>query len=452
VFDTDVFSKLLALMFSFGILLAALAFKEKTKSWSSPPVVFAAFWFLFTFIPLIGMFDTPINPFSVLFILGCVIAFGSTCIFFPWEKAKILNMQNAKLDENMYSGQVLSSCFYVIQISVVGCILMNLSIQGYSPDEFIFDLFGTANRYLVARYEGRIEPNIFSQIGVVFNYTGVCIGGLIISSRKSNFRKLLVIAYSFIPSALHMLIYADKGTLFLCASLFYGGVIVARTMLGDTSLTNKTTNRIVFIAFLVLIPILFASFMARGIGGGTSAETTEKLKFYMNSYAFGHLYAFSDWFSSITTGVTRATYRNVGDYTYGLYTFMAPFKFFGDTTYIPDGYYDEYYNYNDLIQSNIFTIFRGLIQDFSMGGAIAFMAYAGLLFNFTYYRLLTIKKPIFSAAMYICMAGFIYSSFLISIMVWNSIFAIYIAVSLLLFANNIFYQGESRTNNTKSPL
>lgn len=328
---------------------------------------------------------------------------------------------------------------------------MNLSIQGYSPDEFIFDLYGTANRYLVARYDGKIEPNIFSQMGVVLNYTGVCIGGLIISSRKSNVRKLLVIAYSFVPSALHMLIYADKGTLFLCVSLFYGGVIVSRTMIGDTSLTNKTTNRIAFVALLVLIPILFASFMARGIGDGTSAETIERLKFYMNSYAFGHLYAFSDWFSSITSGETRATYRNHGDYTYGLYTFMAPFKFFGDTTYIPDGYYDEYYNYNNLIQSNIFTMFRGLIQDFSMFGTLVFMAYAGLLFNYAYYRLLTIKKPIFSAATYICMAGFIYSSFLISIMVWNSIFAIFVAISLLLIFNKIFYRANNGSEKIAPP-
>ncbi|VVN65084.1 hypothetical protein PS691_00043 [Pseudomonas fluorescens] len=367
-------------------------------------------------------------------------------MFFPWGFAIAANKLKLKESPTLYSGKLFSLTFYCMQTSVVACILANLSIQGFSPADFFSDLLGTANKYLVARYDGKITPNIYAQLGVALNYTGVCIGGMIVGNRKNIFRKLIVFAMSFIPSALHMLIYADKGTLFLCAALFYGGVIIARTHAGDTDLTNKKTNRIALVSVLVLFPILLASFMARGIGDGTTSQTIERLQYYMSSYAFGHLYAFSDWFSSITSGESRSIFYNSSGYTYGLYTFMAIFKFFGDTTYIPDGYYEEYYNFNDLIQTNIYTMYRGLIQDFSFVGALVYMACSGILFNLAYYRLLTSKKPVFSAALYICMIGYIYSTFLISIMTWNSIFAVFVVLSLIFMANCIFNELGKRSS------
>ncbi|UQS91394.1 oligosaccharide repeat unit polymerase [Pseudomonas chlororaphis subsp. piscium] len=313
--------------------------------------------------------------------------------------------------------------------------LANLAIQGYSPYEFVTDLTGTANRYLADRYNGQIKPNIFSQLGVVLNYTANCIAGLIIAD-KSKLKKTLIFLCSFIPAGLHMVIYADKGTLFLCAAFFYSGVLVARMHAGNFSITNKTTNRVILISLALLFPILIISFLARGIGDGTTEETIEKLKYYFSSYAFGHYYALSDWFSSVYSGYSIMEYDSLQENTYGLYTFMAIFKAMGDTTYFPDGYYDEYYNYHNIIQSNIYTIYRGLINDFTMVGSLIYFIITGFLFNFSYLAMLKARKPVFSVALYMCFAAYTYSSFIISIMTWNSIFAVFVAVCLILGVNS----------------
>lgn len=340
----------------------------------------------------------------------------------------------------LYHGPFLTFCFYTMQLTVLFCILMNLKTQGYEPGEFVDDLFGTAYRYLNDRYNGRIIPNLYAQIGIVLNYTGVCIGGIVITTRRGLFGKLIVFILSFVPAALHMAIYADKGTLFLCASLFYGGVLLTRIHKGDTSLTNRKTNRIFLICFVLLLPVLLASFMARGIDEGTNEEAVDKLLFYIASYAFGHLYAFSDWFSNLTYGESMNVYFNQEHYTNGLFTFMSIFKTLGLPADVPDGYYDEYYNYQNIIQSNIYTLFRGAIQDFSFAGAYLYLLITGAALNFAYHRVLTARFPLISGAVFICMMGYIYSSFLISIMVWNSIFAVFVLLVLLLSMNKGLYK------------
>lgn len=340
----------------------------------------------------------------------------------------------------LYNGRFLSLCFFGMQLSVLLCILMNLKTQGYQPEEFVNDLFGTAYRYLNDRYNGRIIPNIYAQIGIVLNYTGVCIGGIVITTRKGLLGKLVVFILSFVPAALHMAIYADKGTLFLCAALFYGGVLLTRIHKGDTSLTNRQTNKVFLMCFVLLLPVLLASFMARGIDEGSNEEAVKKLLFYIASYAFGHLYAFSDWFSNLTYGNSMNTYFHQEHYTNGLFTFMSIFKTLGLPANVPDGYYDEYYNYRNIIQSNIYTVFRGAIQDFSFFGSYLYILLTGAVTNFAYHRVLTTRFPVISGAVFICTMGYIYSSFLISIMVWNSIFAVFVALVLLLSINKGLYK------------
>lgn len=262
----------------------------------TPGVIFSVFGFLFTFFPLAVMFKIPANPWAVLFIAACVFMFGRPGLVSGLRAPLLINSQNKKDSLDHYYRKFLTLTFFALQVITVFCILLNLAIQGFSPADFITDLFGTANRYLALRYSGEVQPNVFAQLGVLLNYTGVCIGGLILSSKHRTMQKLAIFVLSFVPAALHMIVYADKGTLFLCASLFYGGIIISRLRTGDTALTNAATNKILIISLLILTPVLISSFLARGIDSSDTNEVKDKLIYYLSSYAFGHLYAFSDWF------------------------------------------------------------------------------------------------------------------------------------------------------------
>ncbi len=442
----DLLNKLFSIFVSLGILFYSLALKRHTQSWTTPAVLFSLFWFFFTFCPLVIMFTVPVSIWGTLFIASCVFLFGAPTFLTSHKKALAMNLKNKRSVQNIYSGTFISIMFFSMQSSVVICIALNISIQGISIAEFISEPLATAKKYLDLRYSGGIEHNVFAQIGVVLNYTGAALGGLILESKK---RKLRILIFSFLPSVLYMVMYADKGTLFLCAAIFYSGIIITRLNHFDTSLTNSKTTRTVIYLTITLLPILIFSFLARSSDTTSTSETIDKLVYYICSYAFAHLYAFSDWLDFYIYGVASQTYAPVTAPTLGFSTFMAIFRLFGDNTVVPDGYYDEYFRYRDIMQSNIYTIYRGLIQDFGIIGSGVYMLLSGSLFNICYIFLLKRRKPVFSVALFICMGGYIYTSFIISIMIWNSIFALFFMLSAILAIDKLIVKSQNGRANIK---
>lgn len=442
----DLLNKSLSIFVSLSILVYSLALKRHTQSWTAPAVLFSLFWFFFTFCPLTIMFTVPISTWGTLFIAYCVFLFGVPTLLTSHKKALAMNLKNKRTVQNIYSGKFISTMFFSMQLTVIICIAINISIQGISIAEFMSEPLATAKKYLDLRYSGGIEHNVFAQIGVLLNYTGSALGGLILDSKK---RKLKILIFSFFPSVLYMMMYADKGTIFLCAAIFYSGIIITRLNHSDTSLTNSKTNRAVIYLIIMLLPILIFSFLARGSDTTSTSETIDKLVYYICSYAFTHLYAFSDWLEFYIYGVANQAYAPLTGPTLGFSTFMAIFRFFGDNTVVADGYYDEYFRYGDIMQSNIYTIYRGLIQDFGIIGSGIYMLLSGALFNICYIFLLKRRKPVFSVALFICMGGYIYTSFIISIMVWNSIFALFFLLSAILAIDKLIVKSpNSRANIT----
>ncbi|QXI30232.1 O-antigen polymerase [Pseudomonas vanderleydeniana] len=437
-------NKILAIFISLGILGYALVLKHKAQSWVSPGVIFSIFWFLVTFLPLTIVFNAPINPWSVLFIAICVFIFGLPGFSSALRTPLVNNIETKKNTQENYSGAFLSLSFFTIQLITILCILINLSIQGLSLSEFFSDVSGTANYYLNLRYSGKIESNIFLQLGGLLNYTGVCIGGLILGNKQGNLKRASILLLSFLPAILYMIMYADKGTLFLSAAFFYGGIIINRLRKGDTALTNKSTNKILILTLPILLIALTSSFIARGIDARDTGLLLSKLGYYFSSYALAHLYAFSDWFSSYNSESSVKIYEHSEDLTLGFSTFMAIFRAFGDLRPIPEGYYNEYFQYKDILKTNIFTMFRGTIQDFGIIGTFLYMLITGTIFNIAYITLLTARNPVVSVAIYICGIGYIYTSFMLSIMVWNSIFVLLITLTFMLYINELYQNIQAK--------
>jgi len=166
--EATTLEKLLAISFSLSILGYALILKHKSRSWVTPGVIFALFWFLFTFFPLTVMFNVPASPWATFFIASCVFMFGLPGLASGLSRTLELNSRNKQDSLDYYSGPFMTFTFVSMQVITLLCILINLSIQGFSPTDFVSDLFGTANRYLALRYSGQLDPNIYAQLGVAF--------------------------------------------------------------------------------------------------------------------------------------------------------------------------------------------------------------------------------------------------------------------------------------------
>lgn len=427
--------KLLAVSFAISILIQAWILRMHVGTWLFPACLYGVFWFLYTFIPLVALPAAKIESIAVFYILVSCLLFSSSAVLFKWKK--VFNKRiNIKVKPQLDS-KFMKIIFYLFAIFAVTATIINWRIQGISYLDILFDPLYTSGQYLGKRYSGELIANIAAQLSIILTYPTAIFGGILYASREKNKNGLNYILVSFASSILMMVVEANKGALFLVMALFWAGILVNKINNGEFKVTSPGGSKTIILYALPILAITIFSFLARGIEtDGQLQQIIGKLYYYFVSYSSGHLYAFSDWFSSLTGGDPVLTYSSVKN-SNGFYTFMAIFSFFGSSIEIPPGVYDEYFYIEDLLQTNIYTHYRGLILDFGMFGALVVVFFGGLLTHVVFYKQLITRWPSFSVAFFTHFIGYLYTSFIVSLLIWNSIYASFIIVSIVLLINNL---------------
>jgi oligosaccharide repeat unit polymerase len=326
-----------------------------------------------------------------------------------------------------------------VSFLAIVCWALNVQAEGIALSRIWQEFFTVSNEYIMNRYNETLINSVYSQLSNVFSYTSAALGGMIISRLQDRFRILVLVVLSFLPPVLVLTVQGAKGMIFLSISLFYGGWLIRRMKSGEMTLLDRGVIKKSLLYALALLPLVTISFVARGI---YALEDTSKILFalqkYYISYSSIHLYAFSDWFNYyVGAPYTQFYSDSLLETTNGFYTFMAIFRLFGDDRYVPPGVFTEYYGYGNFLSGNIYTYFRGLILDFGIFGSLVFLFICGILCNISIKVILVSKYPTFSVAIFISMMGFIYTTFIISLLIWNSIFGILIFLPLILFINQL---------------
>lgn len=194
---------------------------------------------------------------------------------------------------------------------------------------------------------------------------------------------------------------------------------------------------------VALVPLLISAFWIRMIErvdyfGQALPETI----WYFYSYTCGHLYAFSDWFSNlIGVAATRSYSNDLG--SNGFYTFMGFSRLLGDERQVIAGVFPEYFVYQNVMQSNIYTVFRGLIMDFGLCVALLFWLIGGLAVHACFKSLILARNQALSISVFVHFVGFAYSSFIVSFFMWNSIYASIVITALILQINHWLNREKS---------
>ncbi|WP_296443247.1 O-antigen polymerase [Rhodoferax sp. UBA5149] len=426
--------KLLAILFSLLILVQAGLVRRLVGTWIFPACLFGLFWFALTFIPLVVLFSVPIEWTAVAYIFLCCLLFSATALSIDWHKAYAVNRKRS--NRSNFGGSFMRLAFFGTTLLTLLFLVINTAAQGFSLNDIVFDIMQTANSYIARRYNDELDVNLFGKLSVVFTYTSAIIGGMYYNDRPQKVRGSIILLLVLVPSAAVMVIQGAKGTLFLAIAYFIAGVLISKIRKNDLTFIRKENVVTILIYILLIIPVLTMSFLARGLFESDDLVVikTELTRSFL-SYSSAHMYAFSDWFSHLMFGESVVNYSD--DFSeYGFHTFMSIFKLFGSDKYVPAGYYDEYFYYGEIIQTNIFTMFRGLIYDFGLIGSLAFMIGFGLFCHVSFFQLLVSPNPTVSASVFAHLIGFIYTSFLISQFVWNSIYVTFILIIILVYINN----------------
>lgn len=456
-----------------AMFLFACAMRMRCGSWSNPSVVFALFWGMMTLLPVLFVPEIEPSRYAIGYVTAAVVSLGLPAFFFDWRTplAAAAARRQSDVSSTFLSGKQAPMLLLVAQVAGLGCMLANVAYQGFSVRDFIFDPFAIGCEYLGYRYSGSVKPFILSQFATIINYAAASFAGFIVAQRRSYVSSAGIVLVCMLPSLYSIAVYADKGTIFLSLAFFYGSVVAGRIRNGCTALV---TWRSILSAPLILvivagvIGLAMANRMSEVCSDRHTSSLAEKLvssvdeadgagslKFYMRSYAFGHLFAFSSWFDHRLSGGetlpddvrndpvfqphwntpdSTLLYRNPKNLTLGFWTFMAIGKYVDPSYFesLEDGYYEEYFQYPGAVQTNIYTFFRGLINDFGVAGSLSFLFISGLVLNMIYRNMLLKEYSALSQTSYIIYAGYLYTSYIISLLIWSSSIAAAVCIFFML--------------------
>ena len=428
----DLFYKIVSIFLSLGIFGNAYLIKRIVGTWLFPGCLFSLFWFAYTFFPLVILFEVPVNPLSILFIALATVIFSWSAVYFNWNKGFLLN-ENKLPSSDIYNTRFLKKVLTYSVLISISCTVLQVKAQGISLSDMIFHPLETAGKYTALKYTDKLNSSRYYISSLLFAYISVLVGGLLHGSRQSSKKKAKALI-CFLPSIIVMFTQGAKGLVFLSLFLFLGSLMVTNFHDKKFDLLNYKNNIRVFKVTLLAIIGLSFSFFSRGLFNRELSYAFFKIRHYLTSYAFTHVYSFSDWFTAYIGGNASQTYDTSNNF-YGYYTFTAFAKYYGPKREALKGVYGEYFQYEDLIKSNIYTVFRGMIMDFSIVGTFIFIFINGFLLNAIYYHFLKAKKPIISLAVLSFMVGYFYITYIISLLTWNITILSFVFFIIILWIN-----------------
>lgn len=425
----EIIEKCFTIFLSICLLINAIVIKKKTNSWLVPGSLCSLFWFVFTFFPLVFLFNIPIKFYGQLFITTSVILFSWTFRFFDWKK-----FNNSEPKQLITYSKFRLTGFLIISVSFsIIALITHLTIVGLNVVDILFSPVKSATVYSKLRYLETIDEAFFNFLCLIFCYISVLVGSYIyILDDKRKFRNLIVLV-SFLPATAIMLTQSAKGAFFLCLFLFLGNIYICKHYKRAKFKFHYRHLLKFSLSAVFLFALVTISLLSRGLNTAKDMSVffSDLIKL-LSYYTMSHLYAFSNWIQSFLGYSTKINY-DVSSNNYGYYTFNFFTRyFFPDKTYVR-GIYNEYFTYGNIIETNVYTIFRGLIMDFGILGSILLTLLLGFLVHKIYYLFLKGMYPFITYLLMVFFIAFLGTSFLASILTWTVIPITFCLYGIILF-------------------
>ena len=131
-------------------------------------------------------------------------------------------------------------------------------------------------------------------------------------------------------------------------------------------------------------------------------------------------------------------------YSYGAYTFYSILNIFGFTKEFQPGLYAETGYLQGVFETNVFTIFRGVLNDFGLIGSFVLFGLLGFLVNYSFYKMLYRSDSIIRGLIFVCVFVAICGSYLVSVFMARYMFSTLLLAYIVLTVNKYFYRHKIR--------
>lgn len=340
-------------------------------SWYAPAAFFAAFWSVFAGLPLIAG-PIVVAPAGMLFLAAACAA----VMFGAWiaQRRRVAIPADApQLQEPPFLGWLIAACTvlgFVVVVLILASIQVPGARQGLSPGAII----STIHQLAIARNGGTWQEPAVARVLTAATFLGPMLSGVMIGIRRSGSRRWLSLA-ALLPSLAITVILTTKSSLLIPLALGVSSYLATSVAAGGApALTWR--RALVLVGLLAALAAAFIGIqMVRYAGWQQGRILSVVQLLWLDS--FPYLGVFSSWLQ------TNAWSVNLHP-GLGQYTFAGVFDLLHIHTRVAGLYTDQVQI--DGAGYNIYTAFRGFIEDFTVPGALVFLALVGFGAEVVYQR------------------------------------------------------------------
>lgn len=414
-----------------SILILALVILLLIISWNyiiriEPAGLFAAMWALLITV-IIGCQGFVIIRYTGLFfILACVYSFLIGTIFVNTYYHPIPSTNiNLKFNKKVANTLLVALFFAAFVNPIYTVILHGFSISSIFN---IVTLLQMNNTISVDRYSGADYTNTFNQLMLVFSYSAPLFGGFcyrLVDKFGKTFSLLSIVPCIFVAFT-----QAMKMGLITSVFLWFCGFLVCSFTYNLQIRIKTKTLFLITGGSIGFFSLLFLSMILRT--GEISDRIVEDITNKFFTYAFGFVPCFDIWFDS----------SNVSEYTYGAKSFFGVSNALGILERL-DGIYQEWIPFGKdgfKGESNVYTVFRVLVEDFGPAPSCLVMLLLGGLSSIVMQNLNAKKNIYLNQILMAAIYSYIMWSFVTSFFAYTSYLVMFFVVYLLL---NIVQEKEN---------
>lgn len=400
------------IVLSAGIAMTA---RITQKSWYSPGAFFALLWTALMLLPLVGAPDYPVSYESVWMIFLFMLAVNTgveagMCVSLLKRRGICHTVRGsaATLRLPFLTLITVVMCFMGVLCTLLTMHYANIRLtEMMSLDGWV----GVAAKMSVLRYLDKYTEPLIVRLLLIGFYGGGLFGGLLFRLGETRLRKAIGVL-PVIAAIGYTLVTTAKAAFLFTAVMWGSSYIAIIIYTADRRLslfTGKNIRR-----FLAGMAAVFFFFMVTLMGRAGVKGLPEFDEVYnpMRSYLFSYLPAFSNW---IENGGLRSD-----EFSLGQYTFAGVFEAAGIKKR-EQGVYAESVDFGEHQESNIYTVYRGLITDFGLAGALTGLFVFGFIAGFSFRRVMSGAKGFIPLLVMSYM--FLFWSPIASIFNYNSIVA-----------------------------
>jgi oligosaccharide repeat unit polymerase len=260
-------------------------------------------------------------------------------------------------------------------VALAGCVyFLFTSLEQFGLPFTWIGVLGVGARWTLLRYTDVLEPWPV-RIAVTWLHPAALLGGILYACSSKRWDRLIGAA-TLLPAFVYGVLTAARAAILLGLTCWIGGYVATLCVRNEGRLKLFSARR--FASVLLAGACMLGMFAA--IGGVRDSRWYHSfvLDFQESkifAYMFGSPAAFADWWS-----------RNaeISDAQWGVRTFAGEFDLLGIRTKTIGAYTDMANVVMGAEESNVYTIFRGLIEDFTPFGALLISACLGGLASWVY--------------------------------------------------------------------